>query len=140
RRRRSPRPAPRGRGVGFAGPPRRATIPASKEGHRMSVGGVGGGASWDPADYADLGPEPPGPADPAATLDPPSASMATLRPGATGQGVRDLQTKLNASRSRLGLPLLPVNGNFGPQTERAVVTFQKLWGLAPDAVVGPATW
>lgn len=106
----------------------------------MSVGGVGGGSSYDPADYTDLGPEPPPPADPAATLDHVAAHMPTVRPGSTGPAVRDLQTKLNASRSRLGLPQLPVTGTFGPQTERAVVTFQKLWGLAPDAVVGPATW
>jgi peptidoglycan hydrolase-like protein with peptidoglycan-binding domain len=35
---------------------------------------------------------------------------------------------------------IPVNGEFGPETERAVVDFQQEHGLVPNGVVGPNTW
>ncbi|MGW3204102.1 peptidoglycan-binding domain-containing protein [Streptomyces sp. NPDC001135] len=37
-------------------------------------------------------------------------------------------------------PPLPVDGIYGPQTERAVIVVQQHAGLTPDGVVGPATW
>jgi peptidoglycan hydrolase-like protein with peptidoglycan-binding domain len=47
-----------------------------------------------------------------------------------GTSVSDLQRLLG----------VPVDGDFGPQTERAVKAFQRKHGLTPDGVVGPATW
>jgi peptidoglycan hydrolase-like protein with peptidoglycan-binding domain len=51
--------------------------------------------------------------------------------GGTGDAVRAVQALL---------PELSVDGVFGPQTESAVIDFQKQWGLAPDGIVGPETW
>lgn len=57
-----------------------------------------------------------------------------LGKGAEGDAVRDLQTML----VRLG-HTLTVDGIFGPDTEKAVMTLQKKAGVAADGVVGPKT-
>ena len=38
------------------------------------------------------------------------------------------------------LPTLPITGYFGNQTEAAVSTFQRLYGLEETGAVGPVTW
>lgn len=38
------------------------------------------------------------------------------------------------------IPLIKVDGIFGPNTERAVEAFQLEYGLSPDGVVGKNTW
>jgi peptidoglycan hydrolase-like protein with peptidoglycan-binding domain len=56
----------------------------------------------------------------------------TLRRGATGQLVTDLQSRL---------VIQPDDGVFGPHTEAAVRSFQRSHpGLTPDGIVGPRTW
>jgi len=52
-----------------------------------------------------------------------------LKRGDRGKSVRQLQGALE----------IPVDGVFGPQTEKAVKRFQKRKGLTADGVVGPAT-
>jgi peptidoglycan hydrolase-like protein with peptidoglycan-binding domain len=59
-----------------------------------------------------------------------SASGPRLAKGSTGNEVRVLQVKLR----------IPVDGDFGPQTESAVRAFQRSKGLVDDGIVGPATW
>jgi peptidoglycan hydrolase-like protein with peptidoglycan-binding domain len=54
----------------------------------------------------------------------------TLRRGATGEFVKQVQTKLAVA----------VDGDFGPETEAAVRAFQRNHDLVPDGIVGPATW
>ena len=49
--------------------------------------------------------------------------------------VRPLQQLLRARNHSVA-----VDGIFGPQTESAVKAFQGSNGLAPDGIVGPATW
>lgn len=53
----------------------------------------------------------------------------------TGPKVRELQTSLNRHGARLN-----VDGYLGPSTNRAVLDFQRSSGLAPDGLVGTATW
>jgi peptidoglycan hydrolase-like protein with peptidoglycan-binding domain len=60
----------------------------------------------------------------------------TLKKGAKGQAVKDLQEALKA----LGLSPGAVDGTFGAKTEDAVKAFQKLYGLEVDGIVGPITW
>jgi hypothetical protein len=76
---------------------------------------------------------------PAATLipraEPPaqagaSAGRATLRRGAAGPLVKEVQTKLRAG----------IDGIFGAGTEAAVRAFQRTRGMVPDGIVGPKTW
>ncbi len=59
----------------------------------------------------------------------------TLRYGDNNSNVKAIQTRLKS----LGYYTGPVNGNFGPQTQEAVQTFQSLNGLNSDGVAGGTT-
>ncbi|WP_347303071.1 N-acetylmuramidase domain-containing protein [Croceibacterium sp. TMG7-5b_MA50] len=59
-----------------------------------------------------------------------SAGRPLLKMGATGEDVEDLQEALG----------LKVDGDFGPATKRAVITFQQARGLEADGIVGAGTW
>ena len=61
----------------------------------------------------------------------------TLRKGDSGAEVTTLQNMLNSQD--IGAPLIP-DGQFGPLTQKAVMTFQSLRGQPIDGVVGPMTW
>ena len=64
-----------------------------------------------------------------------------LRVGSVGQNVRVVQEQLNAiSNHYPAIPKLMVDGIFGQQTRNAVVTFQNIFRLTPDGVVGFNTW
>jgi peptidoglycan hydrolase-like protein with peptidoglycan-binding domain len=58
-----------------------------------------------------------------------------LQPGSRGQAVTRLQQDLR----RLGYFNGPITGNFGPETQRAVVRFQQSYGIRADGVVGGTT-
>lgn len=58
-----------------------------------------------------------------------------LRQGSKGEAVADMQRSLAA----LGYPL-PVDGDFGPLTTKAVKRFQASRQLDPDGIVGPKTF
>lgn len=78
-------------------------------------------------------------ATPSASAGAPSAqtaSMPTLRIGARGEAVADLQRRLQAAGFSPG----PVDGWFGPQTQAAVRSFQSSRGITVDGWVGPQTW
>ena len=65
-----------------------------------------------------------------------------LRRGSTGPSVVVLQVSLN--RIAQNYPALPkiasVDGIFGSQTEASVRSFQRIFGLSEDGIVGRATW
>lgn len=58
-----------------------------------------------------------------------------LRQGSIGPAVTDLQVQLRD----LGYYSGPIDGDFGPSTEAAVLQFQQAQGLTPDGIVGPST-
>jgi peptidoglycan hydrolase-like protein with peptidoglycan-binding domain len=60
----------------------------------------------------------------------PIAERPTLRRGAQGSPVRGVQALLSVT----------IDGNFGTETEQAVVAFQRRQNLAVDGVIGPETW
>lgn len=61
--------------------------------------------------------------------------------GMRGQNVTDLQTYLNLiGRNISEIPIVPVTGYFGEQTQNAVETFQRLFGIPVSGAVGPVTW
>jgi len=64
-----------------------------------------------------------------------------LRVGSRGDNVRFIQNALNSLRSAYpSLPAVSADGIFGPQTEAAVIAFQRMFGLTPDGIIGPVTW
>jgi len=64
-----------------------------------------------------------------------------LRRGSSGEAVRNLQTYLSKiAEFNTAIPSVTVNGVFGAETERAVLAFQREYGLPPRGVVGLSTW
>ena len=59
-----------------------------------------------------------------------------LRLGSTGQAVTELQQQLKA----LGHYTGAIDGQYGEQTQAAVMAFQIKQGFTPDGIVGPITW
>jgi peptidoglycan hydrolase-like protein with peptidoglycan-binding domain len=59
-----------------------------------------------------------------------------LRQGSRSKHVQRLQAALAGKGFNPG----PVDGEFGPTTERAVREFQRAEGLGVDGIVGPMTW
>jgi len=62
--------------------------------------------------------------------------MDTLRPGSRGAYTEMLQLALY----RAGYLDEEPDGIFGPETERAVRSFQRASGISADGVAGPVTW
>lgn len=72
---------------------------------------------------------------------PSSWPQYNLEVGSSGEYVRQMQQQLNAiSDSYPLIPKIAVDGVFGPQTEEAVKTFQQIFKLTPDGIVGFKTW
>lgn len=65
-----------------------------------------------------------------------TSSKPSLKKGATGEAVKELQSSLN----KLGHSCGTVDGSFGNMTLAAVLAFQKKYGLVQDGYVGPITW
>lgn len=72
----------------------------------------------------------------------PSYPGRALRLGDSGNDVQQIQIRLNRiSTNYPGIPkITPADGNFGVNTEEAVRTFQRIFRLTEDGVVGNATW
>ena len=72
---------------------------------------------------------------------PASYPGAVLRTGSTGNAVRTIQEQLNViSNAYPAIPKVAADGVFGDGTERAVRTFQEVFDLTPDGIVGFNTW
>ena len=64
-----------------------------------------------------------------------------LTPGIRNQSVEDLQTYLSLISQNINeIPSVAVTGFYGEQTENAVSTFQRLYGIPVSGSVGPITW
>lgn len=65
-----------------------------------------------------------------------------IRMGSTGVPVRRIQQSLREIRKTYsGIPAITdPDGVFGASTEAAVQSFQRIFNLSPDGVVGKATW
>ena len=65
----------------------------------------------------------------------------TLTPGMRNNDVREFQTYLRVIGQNIAaIPVIEATGYFGPETERAVLIFQRLYGLEPTGFVGSPTW
>lgn len=64
-----------------------------------------------------------------------------LRVGSSGEKVLQMQRQLNVIAGAYPLiPKIAEDGIFGPRTEEAVKTFQKIFNLTQDGIVGFRTW
>lgn len=64
-----------------------------------------------------------------------------LTPGMRNDDVREFQTYLRVIGQNIAsIPIIEVTGYYGPETERAVMTFQRLYGIDPTGNVGALTW
>ena len=71
----------------------------------------------------------------------PGEFPGTLRRGASGRAVRELQYYLYLmSVYEPTLPSVTIDGEYGSATEKAVRAYQRLAGLTADGVAGRATW
>ena len=62
-------------------------------------------------------------------------------PGDRGNEVALIQTALNEiSTNYPAIPKVSVDGIYGENTENAIRTFQEIFDLTPDGIVGLATW
>lgn len=64
-----------------------------------------------------------------------------LTPGMRNDDVREMQIYLRTIGQNIAaIPVIEVTGYYGPETERAVIAFQRLYGLEPSGIVGSPTW
>lgn len=64
-----------------------------------------------------------------------------LRTGSVGIEVQQLQFFLSSiSKVNPAIPNVDVDSRFGPSLQRAVIAFQKEYGLIQDGIVGQSTW
>lgn len=72
----------------------------------------------------------------------PSYPGAPLRRGSQGPSVVQMQVMLNRiAQNYPAIPRIsPVDGIFGTQTENSVRSFQRIFDLNPDGIVGRSTW
>ena len=124
---------------GEFGPETEAAVRRLQARHGLNVDGVVGPSTWGVIGVHTL-----------PTLTPPPSAIPTKEPAQptrhdtsqnTAQETGSVEAPTGNPISRLQYALhLPVDGEFGPETEAAVRRLQGRHGLTVDGVVGPSTW
>lgn len=66
---------------------------------------------------------------------------SVIKKGSKGNYVRTLQEYLNKiAQKYTTIPIIMVDGIFGDNTNKSVTTFQNIFELKPDGIVGEMTW
>ncbi|NFN94015.1 spore cortex-lytic protein [Clostridium botulinum] len=63
-----------------------------------------------------------------------------LKYGSRGEKVKEVQSYLSVISKSYNIPSIKADGIFGQMTKDAVIAFQRLFGLAPDGIIGINTW
>jgi len=113
---------------GVFGPETEEAVEQFQERNGLSVDGIVGPETWGALRGSGI-----------------SASMASVSPGEEGTAHDAVQRTEgsgggNAVERLQSALKLPVDGDFGPETEAAVRRLQERHGLSVDGVVGPETW
>ena len=114
------------------GPIMRSAVIAFQNLYNLSADGVIGRNTWDKivTVYNNL---------PTGNI--PQFPGTLLRQGMQNESIRLMQTYLNAiGETYTQIPQVEAIGLFGPLTHQAVLTFQRLFGLTPDGIIGRITW
>jgi len=131
---------------GIFGPLTDASVRAFQRQYGLNPDGIIGPLTWNRIVevYASIlagnpiAPTTPPPAPPNANRPYPGVF---LRNGSRGDDVRFMQQALVDLRAlNPNLPLIAVDGIFGPRTEEAIRAFQSWQGLVADGIIGPITW
>lgn len=125
---------------GYFGPETTQAVKAFQQFYGLPVTGVVDEATWDLMVEAYAGT--------LASLPPEYRSEAEvlypgviLRLGMSGPSISTLQTFLSLiSNTFPNIPKVAVTGYFGPETQAAVLAYQREFGLTPRGIVGPITW
>ena len=113
-----------------AGPTGNYAAPAILESSGGASPGEAGAAGEEAAGVVGSGEEAAGGASTSAG----AAGAGSEHAGASAHATTDAVERLQASLH------VAVDGEFGPETERAIRSFQAAHGLTVDGVAGPATW
>ncbi len=135
---------------GDLGPETESAIRRLQARHGLTVDGIVGPATWSAIgahEKETLTPPPSAIVKPAATQPAPQTTAAapatveaddtTGTPGTPAPALLDGGNPIARLQQALHLP---VDGEFGPETESAVRRLQERHGLDVDGVVGPSTW
>ena len=119
---------------GIFGPRMRAAVREFQRIFGLEVDGVVGRVTWNAMNRT-FGSIASGCLDNGETL-----TGRLLRYGSSGADVRWVQEKLNTIHTSVqAIPSVTSDGQYGRRTENAVITFQRLFGLRADGIVGSAT-